>query len=220
MVRIRMRSLAASALLTLALAGHAVGQGRAVPGQPHPGPLTSMSAEEQTRVIMATAPDVVTSHAALYMMTPKGYVQTRRGTNGFSCLVEREKLETVEAVCYDAEGSATILPTRLYREELRLQHLSEADVQTSIAAGYTSGRFHAPKKPGLIYMLAKENWTWNPFTSTFGPSMPHYMLYAPYATQESVGGAPGGPGRQVPFVLWPGQPDALIIIMAPETNAM
>lgn len=82
-------------------------------------PLTALSPEEQTRLALSMAPPEVSSRASLYVLTPKGYTQVRTGTNGFSCLVEREFLETVEPVCYDAEGTATTLQARLYREELR-----------------------------------------------------------------------------------------------------
>jgi hypothetical protein len=170
-----------------------------------------MSADEQTRLALSTAPKEVSSSASLYVLTGKGYEQVHTGTNGFSCLVERELLETVEPTCYDAEGSATTLKARLYREELRAQGLSEADVKQRIAAAYRDGRLSAPRKPGIVYMLAPENYAWNFITRKLWSHPPHYMFYAPYATQESMGG-PLGP--DTPVVGWPGQPDAVIIVMA------
>jgi len=203
-------------LVGMALAGSAAAQSPATTSQPRPlALLTAMSGEEQTRLALSTAPAEVSSRASIYVLNGKGYTRTRTGTNGFSCLVEREMPETVEPVCYDAEGTATILPARLHREELRAQGLSEDEVKRRLAAGYKSGRFHAPRKPGMVYMLARETWTWNSFIKDFSPSPPHYMLYAPYAKQEEFGGSPG---PQIPFILWAGQPDALIIIMAQDSS--
>jgi hypothetical protein len=93
--------------------------------------------------------------------------------------------------------------------------MSEEEVRREIAGGFKSGRFQAPRKPGIVYMLARENWTWNPMTRHFMQGPPHFMLYAPYAKQEDFG---GGCGSQVPCIVWPGQPDALIIIMSSDTQ--
>ncbi len=204
-------------LLGLVLVHGAAAQSPPSASQPRPpAPLTATSAEEQTRLALSAAAPEVSSRASLYVLSGRGYTKTRSGTNGYSCLVERERPETIEPVCYDAEGTATTLPARLYREELRAQRLSEDEVKRQVAAGYKSGRFHAPRKPGIVYMLSQENWTWNPFANQFSSAPPHYMLYAPYAKQVDVGGMPG---PRVPFVLWAGQPDALMIIMAQDSAA-
>ena len=196
-----------SILLGLALVRGAAAQGR---------PLTALSAEEQTRLALSTAPPEVSSRASLYILTPnRGYRQVRTGTNGFSCLVERAFLEALEPVCYDAEGSATTLQARFYREELRAQGLPEDEVRRRIAAAYQDGRLRAPRKPGLVYMLAPEQWSWNPFAKKFWNAPPHFMLYAPFATQEALGGFSG---PHMPVVDSPGQPDALIIIMAQDST--
>jgi hypothetical protein len=202
------------ALLGMTLVRPAEAQAPSATSQSRPLPLlTAMSAAEQTRLALSTAPQEVSSRASLYVLTPKGYMETRAGTNGFSCLVEREMLETAEPTCYDAEGSATTLKARIYREELRAKGLSEDKVKQRIAAAYRDGRLTAPRKPGIIYMLAPENYAWNLITKKFWSHPPHYMFYAPFATQEAMGG-PMGP--TTPVVGWPGQPDAVIIVMAAQ----
>jgi hypothetical protein len=208
------RMPAHAALLGMALVRGAVAQGASATSESRPLPLlTAMSAAEQTRLALSTAPQEVSSRASLYVLTGKGYTQTRTGTNGFSCLVEREMLETVEPTCYDAEGSATTLKARIYREELRAKGLSEDDVKQRIATAYREGRLSAPRKPGIIYMLAPENYAWNAITKKFWSHPPHFMFYAPFATQETMGG-PMGP--TTPVVGWPDQPDAVIIVMAAQ----
>ncbi|HET9013118.1 MAG TPA: hypothetical protein VFN38_14930 [Gemmatimonadaceae bacterium] len=200
-------------LLGVAIAPRgAEAQGSASAGQLRAlGPLTAMSAEVQTRLALSSAPPEVSSRASVYVLGGAGYTRTRVGTNGFSCLIEREFLETVEPVCYDAEGSATTLLARLYREQLRARALSEAEVRRRIEAAYRAGRFRAPRKPGLVYMLAPEQRSWNPGTKSIFQAGPHFMLYAPFATQADVGGSLG---PNMPVVVWPGRPDALIIVMA------
>jgi hypothetical protein len=204
---------ASSALLGFIMAGPAAAQDSATTAQPPTfAMLTAMSAAEQTRLALLAAPAEVTSRASVYVLSGGRYARTRTGTNGFSCLVERELLETVEPVCYDAEGSATTLLARFRREELRGQGLREDEVRRRIDAAYRSGRLRAPRKPGIVYMLSPEQRSWNPGTKTIWTAPPHLMLYAPYAKQADLGGAPG---PQIPFIVWPGQPDALMIVMAP-----
>jgi hypothetical protein len=177
------------------------------------GPLTAMTAAEQTRLALSTAPPEVSASASVYVLSAKGYSRTRLGSNGFSCIVERELLETVEPVCYDAEGSATTLLARLFREELRARRLPEAEIKRRIEAGYREGRLRAPRKPGIVYMLAPEQRSWDPEAKRVFHAPPHFMLYAPFATQADVGGTLG---PHMPHIALAGQPDALIIIMAPD----
>ena len=210
----RTLTLVCAVVLGVAVVRPAAAQSAVETREPRLPVLTSMSAEEQTRLALSTAPPDVTGRASLYVLTPEGYKQARVGTNGFSCLVERELLETIEPVCYDAEGSATTLKARLFREELRARGLPEVEVKRRIDAAYRDGRLRAPGKPGLIYMLAPEQLTWDPYTKKIVAAPPHLHFYAPYATQDDVGGFAG---RHMPMVLWPGRPDANIVIMARES---
>lgn len=114
-----------------------------------PAPLATLSAERQIELAMSAAPPEVAQRAAIYVLGLKGYVQARDGTNGFTCLVERQYLETLEPQCYDAEGSATTLQARLYREQLRAAEVGEAEIEKRIAARYKAGTLKAPRKPGL-----------------------------------------------------------------------
>jgi hypothetical protein len=204
-------------LIALAFVRGAAAQDAAGTVQPRAhGLLTAMSAEEQTRLALSAAPPEVSGRASVYVLAARGgYTQVRAGSNGFSCLVERALLETVEPVCYDAEGSATTLRARFYREELRAQGLPEDEVTRRIEAAYADGRLSAPRKPGVVYMLSPEQRSWNPFTREVWTAPPHFMLYSPYATQADMGGPPG---LSTPVIDRPGKPDALMIIMAPGTH--
>ena len=75
----------------------------------------------QLELARSAAPPEISDQATLYVLGPKGYEVAQQGSNGFSCLVEREIPETQEPECFDAEGSATTLPARLRVEELRAQ---------------------------------------------------------------------------------------------------
>jgi hypothetical protein len=179
--------------------------------------LPEISAEQQIELAMSAAPSHISQKATIYVLGPNGYVQDRIGTNGFSCLVERQYLGTLEPSCYDAEGSATTLRARLYREELRAAKMSEEEIEKKINEGYTTGAFRAPTKPGLVYMLSPHNQVHNDRTNKIINVPPHLMFYAPYATQKDFGDFVG---PHVPYVVLEGRPDAYIIVSPEAMSAV
>jgi hypothetical protein len=171
--------------------------------------LTDIPTDQQIELAISAAPPEIAQDATIFVLGSKGYVKARSGTNGFTCLLERQLLETLEPSCYDAEGSATTLQARLYREELRAAKISEDEVERRIEDGYRTGVFKAPSKPGLVYMLSAHNTVYNDRTNTIIHVPPHLMFYAPYATEKDFGGFLG---PHVPHVVLEGRPDAYIIV--------
>jgi hypothetical protein len=184
-----------------------------------PKPAYDFSLPREERIALATsaAPPEISGKATVYLLERTGYVKVREGTNGFTCIVERETPLTMEPECYDAEGSATTLLTRFYTEEQRAKGASEEQIKAGIAQGYKSGRFKAPRKFGIVYMMSQHNHVLRPDTNEIIHFAPHLMFYAPYITEEDIGSPPSS--RDMPFVVHPGQPDALIIVVPREQKA-
>ena len=191
------------------------------------GPLTAIPAEQQIQLAMGAAPSHISENASVYVLGPKGYVKARTGMNGFSCLVERQYMETLDndpklkyvgpqPHCYDAEGSATTLQAKLYREELRATGIPEEEIQRKLDDGYKAGILKAPRKPGLVYMLSTHTRAYVPRLKKIIQVPPHVMFYAPYATNKDFGGFVGD---HVPFVIQEGQPDAYIIVIPSRMSA-
>src|SRR4051794_18790571 len=61
----------------------------------------------------------VAEDAAIYVLGPRGYTKVRDGRNGFTCLVSRQRPDTLEPECFDGEGTAAVVPVRLFIEEQR-----------------------------------------------------------------------------------------------------
>lgn len=163
---------------------------------------------EQVRLMESAAPPDVVKGATLYILSKDGYKVHRRGTNGFSCLVLRERPDTVEPECYDAEGSATLLHADLFLEAERAKGRPDAEIRKEIEAGFKSGRFKAPRKPGIVYMLSPHNRVYDPEAKQVISFPGHLMFYAPYATAKDVGSGPGAP-----YLVNPGQPGTLMIVV-------
>jgi hypothetical protein len=150
----------------------------------------------------------VAADAAVYVLGAKGYTRFREGTNGFTCLVARERPGTMEPECFDAVGTASVVPVRLFIEEQRAAGAAEDRITAMVEEGYRKGRFRAPAKPGLVYMLSAHNYVFDPGRGQIIHFPGHLMFYAPYATQKDVGSGPGAP-----YIVAPGTPNALLIVV-------
>jgi hypothetical protein len=178
---------------------------------PKPAYDFSLPREERIKLAESAAPPEISGKATIYVLERTGYVKVREGTNGFSCFVDRQTPVNLEPTCFDAEGSATTLPSRFYAEEQRSKGKSEEQIKSEIEAGYKSGRFRAPQKPGIVYMMSEQGYLLVPGTNRMVPIPPHLMFYAPYATDQDIGSPP--PGPNMPRLIRAGQPDAVVIVM-------
>lgn len=172
---------------------------------------SSMSRDEQISIALSAGPKEVAGSAAVYILGPNGYAIARQGTNGATCLVARHFVKpdetTIEPLCYDPEGSKTLLPVDLYKEELRSKGMSEPDIRTEVANAYKNGRFKAPGKPGVLYMLSTDN-RLGPTPDKGTVHVPgHLMFYAPYMTGKDL-----GYDSAAPFLVEPGLPDAKMVV--------
>jgi hypothetical protein len=177
--------------------------------KPKPAYDFSLSREEKIKLAESAAPPEVSSKATVYILEKSGYVKVRDGSNGFSCFVDRQTPWNSEPTCFDAEGSATTLPTRLFVEEERAKGKSEDEIKAEIDNGYKTGRFRAPGKPGIVYMLSDSVFLF--VNDKIVKAPPHLMFYAPYATDKDLGNPPGG--INMPHLIRAGQPDAYIIVI-------
>jgi hypothetical protein len=178
---------------------------------PKPAYDFALPREERIKLAESAAPSEIADHATVYLLERTGYVKIREGTNGFSCFVDRQTPLNLEPTCFDAEGSATTLPTRLYVEKQRAKGKSEEQIKAEIDEGYRNGKYKTPSKPGIVYMMSDKTYLLVPGTNKMVAIPPHLMFYAPYATDKDIGSPPAA--RNMPRVIRPGQPDAYIIVI-------
>jgi hypothetical protein len=170
-------------------------------------------ADVQISLAKAAGP-AVSEHATIYVLGPKGYSVASIGSNGFTCLVERQRPDTMEPECYDAEGTATTLKVRFFVEEQRAAGLSEERIDAAVADGYKKGRFLAPRRAGIVYMMSDYNFVLDPESKKVIHFPGHLMFYAPNLTEKDVGAGPG-----VPFMTNPGGPDNVIVVVPAGSHA-
>jgi hypothetical protein len=171
----------------------------------------------QIQLAMSAAPSEISSGATIYILGVRGFERARAGRNAFSCLVDRAVqhgvAKSLEPKCFDGEGTRALLPVSLRTEALRAAGRSEAKIDADILAGYKSGRFHAPRKPGLIYMMSPYNvLARGPNNTDFGPVAGHLMFYAPYMTLRDLG-YPSATKGMLPVLADPGTPYTMMIVV-------
>lgn len=169
----------------------------------------SLSRDEKVKLAEGAAPPEVSRDATVYALEPSGYVKVRDGSNGFTCLVDRQSRWSSEPACFDAEGSATLVPSRLFAEAERAKGATDEQIDAALDEGFRSGRFNAPRKPGIVYMLSDSVFVFAAGKVVHGP--PHLMFYLPYGTSKDLGSPPRGAG--MPFLIREGRPDTFIIVV-------
>jgi len=170
--------------------------------------------EVQIRLAETAAPHEVSSKASIYVLRPNGYALARKGTNAFTCFVDRQHPDTLEPQCMDAEGTATTFLVRVFAEQQRAAGVPEKLIDARIEDGYQSGRFKAPRRPGITYMLSDYNYIFDDKSQKVMHVSPHLMFYAPGLREADVGS-----GEGAPFLTHPGAPDNLMIVVPRSAHA-
>jgi hypothetical protein len=188
--------------------------------------LDRLPRELEIHLALSAAPPHLRAGATVYLLDPaKGYVLERKGTNGFTCYVERTDYtresyrdDFIVPECQDPEGTRTIVPVEFEIERLRLEgRLNPSDLKQEIDRRFKSGTYHSPARPGVVYMLSPIARLYGGPASneTFLMNMPHYMFFAPNLKAEDVGAAP--PMGPYPYFINPG-PMAYIILNVGESE--
>lgn len=171
----------------------------------------ALSHEEKIKLAESAAPSEISGKATVYVLERTGYLKVREGTNGFTCFVDRQAPVNLEPTCFDAEGSATTFLTRLFVEEERAKGVGEEAINGALADGYRTGRFRAPGKPGIVYMMSDQGFLLAKGMNKLVAIPPHLMFYAPYASDKDIGSPPAA--ANMPRILRAGQPDAYIVVV-------
>jgi hypothetical protein len=192
---------------------------------------TPVAADQQPQLLdqpkeialaLSACPASAADKAAVYVLGKSGYVKVRDSQNGFTAIVQHSLPTSQEPRCMDAEGTRTHLPRLLKVAEWRAEGKSREDINRLVADAFAKGIFRAPTRPGVDYMLSRENLVPNA-KGIVVPFPPHVMFYAPYLTNADLGsdgdlgedGNPKGPA----FVAGEGTPHALIIVpLGPHTG--
>jgi hypothetical protein len=193
-----------------------------------PAKLERMPESLEVRYAVSAAPPHLREGATVYLLDPaKGFVLNRKGTNGVSCIVVRTDWQFPNSpfrddiawpVCFDREGSKTLLQDYLYAAELRARGTDARQVHFEVTKKFGTAGYPNPARTGIAYMIAPvmRGFVKGPEPATM--NMPHYMFYAPNVSDEDIGGKPFS---LYPFMLRmsPGRDDVIILLVGQTEKA-
>lgn len=179
-----------------------------------PGPRELLDREFEIALARSAAPASVSAGATVLALERDGYVVAEEGTTDVTCFVSRDWEESLEPLCFDAEGSRTILKIQLRRAELRQRGLSPAEIEADIADGLRTGRLRLPTRPAVGYMMSSEQVLIAPDGRNVGAWRPHVMIYYPYLEGSDLG-LPDSPSLPV-VMTGPGDAMSAVVVVVPD----
>lgn len=141
---------------------------------------------------VSAAPEHLRAGATVYVYGAKGFSKVQSGTNGFTCLLNRDAFfygrAAFKPTCWDAEGATSYVPVMLRVAELLAVGTSVDEIRADVDAGFTDGRFHRPRRTGVAFMLAGDIELEPATGKIIKQAFPgHYMIYAPGVSSEDLG---------------------------------
>jgi hypothetical protein len=149
--------------------------------------------EQEIELALSAAPPAVAGGAGIFVYADSGYVRARESTNGFTCLVNRDSFlagyEVLKPTCWDAAGSATIVPQILLIGKRKAAGTSAREVRAELEKLFDEGKLKYPAGGGIAYMLQGDIAQYDIATGKIVRRAfpPHLMLYAPGVTQSQLG---------------------------------
>jgi hypothetical protein len=168
-----------------------------------------MSPNEEIALARSAAPASISDHATIMVLTAHGYTATVKGSNGFTCLVERGwsslnipafwNLKIRNPVCYNAAGSRTVLLYPLKRTMLVLSGATEAQIEQTMSDAVARKTLPAAAPDSIAYMMSKDEYIDDNAKSWY----PHLMFFMPQADAANVGESWGADRLRSPVVYDP-----------------
>jgi hypothetical protein len=201
------KNMAAPVLLLISL------QVASVRGQSAKYPPISeymMTPEAEIALARSAAPENVSAHATVKILTSSGFKVAAQGDNGFVCIVMRgwgaptftpapfrdlvyySKLRA--PICFNPVASRTVLPLQELRTKLGIEGKTPDQIAEGVQAAYAKGELPKMETVAFAYMFSADQ----DLGPGVGPWHPHMMLYTPYYENSMLGG--NQVGGTLPFV--------------------
>jgi hypothetical protein len=171
--------------------------------------------DREIALARSAAPADVSRDATVMILTEKGFEIAEKGSNGVTCVVNRSQPESLEPHCFDAEGSATVLPIELRRTEMLREGKTDEEIDRVIGQGLLSGKYRLPRRPAMSYMMSSGQVLFNDEGKRVGQWQPHLMIFYPNLTSGDLG-LGGTPSPEAAVVVDPGMPLSNIMVVVQD----
>jgi hypothetical protein len=145
-------------------------------------------ADEKSEIALArsAAPASISDAAEVMVLRRDGYQTAAKGTNGFTCLVERSWAQGTDAAefwnpkmraphCFNAQAAKSFALIYLMKTKLVLAGKSKPEIAHAISAAIDKKELPALEPGSMAYMMSKQQYlnddgkSWHPHTMFFSP---------------------------------------------------
>jgi hypothetical protein len=159
------------------------------------------SADEEVRLARSAAPPSVADHADVLVLGEHGYAPAVKGSNGFSCIVERAWAKDFDdagfwnpkiraPICFNQAAVRSVLSTYLERTEWVLAGTPVAEMIARTKAEVAAKKIVPPEVGAMCFMMSKDGY----LNDGDGHWHPHLMFFIPGAAASQWGAdLPGSP---------------------------
>ena len=142
----------------------------------------------------SAAPAAISDKATVLTLDSQGYQTAIRGTNGFTCLVERSWMAPFASpdywnpkirgpVCYNPAASGSILAYTLRRTKLALAGDSKERILDELRAALARNELPSPEPGAMSFMMSKDGY----LSDADGRWHSHLMFHVPKVAGASWG---------------------------------
>jgi hypothetical protein len=141
-------------------------------------------AEEQIAAAVLAASSEQRDGATVYGFDADGnLIKLRQGTNELICLADNPFKKGFEVDCYHKD----LEPFMARSRELRAQGKTNAEIFDIKEEEVKAGKLKMPNHDATLQVLSGPDGKYNPETGEVENANYRYVIYVPYATQESTG---------------------------------
>ncbi|WP_245189435.1 hypothetical protein [Lunatimonas salinarum] len=177
------------------------------------GAQTVQDRAVQIKMAVMAAPEGTREGAKVYGYDANGkFVTLRNGSNEMICIADDPSANGFSVSCYHRD----LEPFMARGRELKDQGKSFREIFDIREEEVKSGKLKMPKDGATLYVLTASADEYNPQTGEVANPYLRYVVYIPWATQESTGLplSPESPG--MPWIMDPGTHRAHIMINPPK----
>lgn len=170
----------------------------------------TLSAEKQIKAAVSAAPEGMQEGAKVMGYNDSGDLFTlREGTNQLICLADDPEQKNFHVACYHKD----LEPFMRRGRELKDKGLSRKKVDSLRREEIKEGEIEMPQKPMALYSLTGSGNAFDYSTGQVINASPLYVIYIPYATQETTGLSKKPVSKGAPWIMEPGKPWTHIMVM-------
>jgi hypothetical protein len=179
-----------------------------------------LMADRNSEIALArsAAPKAISDNAEVMVLERQGYRSAIRGSNGFTCIVQRSWTAPFDdpdfwnpklrgPMCLNEPGVRSFLPIIVARTNLALAGKSNAEIAAAMKDAFDKKKLPPMESGAMGYMMSKDGY----LSDSGGHWHPHLMIFLPLTGAKTWGAGLSGS----PVFVFEDPPEGLTVFMVP-----